>query len=87
MKSHILGLRLICLSDNVFEIITFNKSSVGNSIPIFKKLFVDSHRELFNMQEFEDKLLLLVTTGVVEKGHKYKIKLNEAMKMVKNEWY
>ena len=40
MKSDILGLTLICLSEKVFEIITFNKSSVGNSIPINKKLFI-----------------------------------------------
>ena len=40
MKSDILGLMLICLSDNVFEIITFNKSSVGSSIPIYIKLFI-----------------------------------------------
>ena len=38
MKSDILGLMLICLSDNVLDIITFNKSSVGNSIPINTKL-------------------------------------------------
>ena len=31
---------LICLSDNVFEIITFNKSSVGNSMPMNKKLLI-----------------------------------------------
>ena len=40
MKSDILGLTLICLSDKVFEIITFNKSSVGSSIPINRKLFI-----------------------------------------------
>ena len=40
MKSDNLGLILICLSDNVFDIITFNKSSVGNSIPIYRKLFI-----------------------------------------------
>ena len=39
-ESDILGLTLICLSDNVFDIITFNKSSVGKSIPISKKLFI-----------------------------------------------
>ena len=39
MKSDILGLILICLSDRVFEIITLSKSSVGNSIPMYKKLF------------------------------------------------
>ena len=33
MKSDNLGLILICLSDKVFEIITFKRSSVGNSIP------------------------------------------------------
>ena len=40
MKSDILGFMLICLSESVFEIITFNKSSVGNSMPIYKKLFI-----------------------------------------------
>ena len=78
----------IHIKDGILKFIDFENCLPEDSdnIPIIKKLFVDSHRELFNMQEFEDKLLLLVTTGVVEKGHKYKIKLNEAMKMVKNEW-
>ena len=40
MKSDILGLILICLSDKIFEIITFNNSSDGSSIPIYKKLFI-----------------------------------------------
>ena len=40
MKSVIFGLILICLSDRVFEIITLSKLSVGNSIPIYKKLFI-----------------------------------------------
>ena len=40
MKSVIFGLILICLSERFFEIITFSKSSVGNSIPIYKKLFI-----------------------------------------------
>ena len=40
IKSEIFGLMLICLSDNVFEIMTFNRSSVGNSIPINKKLLI-----------------------------------------------
>ena len=40
INSEIFGLTLICLSDNVFEIMTFNRSSVGNSIPINKKLLI-----------------------------------------------
>ena len=40
MKSDILGLTLICLSDKVFEIITFNNSSVGKSIPKNKKSYI-----------------------------------------------
>ena len=32
--------RLICLSEKDFIIITFNISSVGNSIPIDKKLLI-----------------------------------------------
>ena len=40
INSDILGLIFICFSEKDFEIITFNKSSVGNSIPINTKLFV-----------------------------------------------
>ncbi len=78
----------IHIKDGVLKFIDFENCLPENSknIPIFKKLFVDSHRELFNMQEFEDKLLVLVTTGAIEKGHKYKIKLSEVKNMVKNEW-
>ena len=51
MKSDILGFTLICLSDKVFDIITFNKSSVGKSIPICKKLFIlDCRSSVLNLK-------------------------------------
>ena len=52
MKSEILGLILICLSDNVFDIITFNKSSVGKSIPILTKLFILDLRSFKSILKF-----------------------------------
>ena len=78
----------IHIKDGILKFIDFENCLPEDSdnIPLFTKLFVDSHRELFNMQDFEDKLKILVTKGVVIKGHKYSKILSEANNMVKNEW-
>ena len=78
----------IHIKDNVLKFIDFENCLPDGSdnIPLFKKLFVDSHRELFNIQDFEDKLKILVSKGVVVKGHKYSKILSEANNMVKNAW-
>ena len=56
-----LGLTSICFSEKNFEIITFNKSSVGNSIPIKVKLLILDCKSLSEKFLFLIEFKLLIT--------------------------
>ena len=83
----------IHIKDGVLKFIDFENALPDNSknLKYFTKLFVDSHREKFNIQEFEDTFKILVMKGVVMdmpivNENKYKKQLSEANGMIKNEW-
>lgn len=76
------------LHDKTLKMIDFEYAlpEGSNYLAIWNKDHIDYVRKYYNMQYFEDKMKIWLTTGDQIKSNKYQDKLQEANRMIKNEW-
>lgn len=78
----------ILIKDNIIKMIDFELALPDGSdnLKYFKNHLIETIREKYDIQKFENEFKILVVKGVVIDDHKYERTLIEANDMVKNEW-
>jgi len=78
----------ILIKDNIIKMIDFELALPDGSdnLKYFKNHLIETIREKYDIQKFENEFKILVVKGVVIDDHKYERTLKEANDMVKNEW-